>query len=142
MIPALVSLMVVLPLLGGGLFGLALGAGPLPIVGNLLLHGVYGAILGVVYGPMGDLDASTLERPSGTGVGAVAGSFERTAAVLLIGGLVVGGLAGLIASMAGGGAAQTLVGESSGGVILSAALLGAAAGLFVGSFLGLSARAR
>ena len=62
--------------------------------------------------------------------------------VELGGGLVIGGLAGLIASTAGGGTAQTLIGESSGGVILSAALLGAAAGLFVGSFLGLSDRTR
>lgn len=142
MIPALVSLVVVLPLLGGGLFGLALGAGPLPIIGNVLLHVVYGAILGVVYGPMGDLDASTLERPDGTQAGAGSGSFERLAAVLLIGGLLVGGLAGLVVSTAAGGAAQTIVGESSGGVILSAALLGAAAGLFVGSFLSLSDRTR
>jgi hypothetical protein len=142
LIPALVSLVVVLPLLGGGMLGLALGAGPLPIIGNLLLHAVYGAILGVVYGPMGDLDASTLERPTTTADRAATSSFERMAAVLLIGGLLVGGLAGLAASMVGGGAAQTIVGESSGGVILSAALLGAAAGLFVGSFFSLSAHGR
>lgn len=140
LIPALVSLVVVLPLFGGGLFGLALGAGPLPIVGNLLLHGVYGAILGVVYGPLGDLDASTLEHPVVAEHRGSAGSFERLAAVLLIAGLLVGGLAGLAASMAAGGTAQTIVGESSGGVILSAALLGAAAGLFVGSFFSLSVR--
>ena len=38
MLPALVSLVVVLPLVGGGFFGMALGAGPLPIIGNVLLH--------------------------------------------------------------------------------------------------------
>src|SRR5215212_195344 len=134
LLPALVSLVVVLPLLGGGLFGFALGAGPLPIVGNLLLHLVYGAILGVVYGPMGALDASTLERP-GASLGArTRGTFERPAALLLIAGLIVGGLAGLAAtSVAGGQGAQALSGVSHGGLILWGALLGAVAGLFVGS---------
>jgi hypothetical protein len=139
MIPALVSLVVVLPLLGAGPFGIALGAGPLPTIGNILLHAVYGAILGVIYGPMGDLDASTLERPTDTRTGA--GSFERLAAVLLVGGLLVGGLAGLAASTAGGTNA-ILAGEAGGGLIISGALLGAAIGLFVGSFLSLSPRHR
>jgi len=141
-IPAMVSLVVVLPLLGGGLFGIALGAGPLPIIGNLLLHAVYGAILGIVYGPMGDLDASTLERPLPTHDGARSSGYERTAAILLVGGLVVGGIAGLVISTAAGGeAAPAIAGASSGGLILSAALLGAAIGVFVGTFLGLAERA-
>ena len=92
MLPALVSLVVVLPLLGGGLFGLALGAGPLPIIGNVLLHVVYGAILGVVYGPWGDLDASTLERPDIRDGGVAGPSYEPVAALALLIGLVVGGL--------------------------------------------------
>lgn len=139
MIPALVSLVVVLPLLGAGPFGLALGAGPLPTIGNILLHAVYGAILGVVYGPMGDLDASTLERPAASQ--SRAGSFERLAAVLLVGGLLVGGLAGLAASTAGG-STVILAGEAVGGVVISGALLGAAIGLFIGSFLSLTPRHR
>ena len=116
LIPALFSLVVVLPLLGGGLFGLALGAGPLPTIGNLLLHAVYGAILGVVYGPVGDLDASTLERPVASQSGDLPSDYERTAALLLIGGLLVGGLIGLaVSASVGGDATQTLVGHSSGG---------------------------
>jgi hypothetical protein len=141
LVPALVSLVVVLPLLGGGLFGLALGAGPLPIIGNLLLHAVYGAILGVVYGPAGDLDASTLERPTSYRGAAATSSYERMAALFLVGGLVLGGLAGLAAStLTGGGGAQTLFGDSNGALILGGALLGAVIGLFVGSFLGLGER--
>jgi hypothetical protein len=50
LVPWLFSLVVVIPLLGGGLLGLSLGAGPLPIVGNLILHAVYGVILGSVWG--------------------------------------------------------------------------------------------
>jgi hypothetical protein len=135
MLPALVSLVVVLPLLGGGLFGLALGAGPLPTIGNLLLHAVYGAILGIVYGPFGDLDASTLERPADVDGGAARPSYEPTAALSLVGGLLVGGALGIIASIPAAG--TSLMGGSTAGLILWCALLGAAIGLFVGSFLGL-----
>ena len=39
--------------------GLNLGAGPLPILGNLILHVVYGAILGTVYGTA----ESVFDRP-------------------------------------------------------------------------------
>jgi len=139
MLPALVSLVVVLPLLGGGLFGLALGAGPLPIIGNLLLHAAYGAILGLVYGPMGDLDASTLERPATDRDEAAPSGYERTAALFLIFGLFVGGLAGLAASTLTSG--QTLFGDSNGALILMGTLLGAVVGLFIGSFVGLGEHA-
>jgi len=138
LIPALVSLVVVLPMLGAGPFGLGLGAGPLPAIGNLLLHGVYGAILGVVYGPLGDLDASTLERPGPVSRGSAPSSYERRAALLWSAGLLVGGLIGFAASTTTGGeAALTMAGQSNGGLVLSGALLGAVIGLFVGSFIGL-----
>jgi hypothetical protein len=138
MLPALVSLAVVLPVLGGGPFGLALGAGPLPTIGNLVLHAVYGSILGVVYGPFGDLDSSTLERPDLPVGGAARGPYERTAALVLLGGLLLGGLVGLAASIVtGSDAGLTLLGQSSSGLILWGALLGAAIGLLIGSFLGL-----
>lgn len=51
LIPWILSIGVFLPVAGGGLFGLRLGAGPLPILGNLILHLVYGATLGQLYGP-------------------------------------------------------------------------------------------
>jgi hypothetical protein len=142
MLPALVSLVVVLPLLGGGLFGLALGAGPLPIVGNVLLHLAYGAVLGVVYGPLGELDASSLEHPNPTLAGAANGASERLTAVLLLGGLLVGGLIGLTLSLADGSTGSLVAGDSNAGLILAGALLGATIGLFVGSFLGLGEPAR
>jgi hypothetical protein len=55
LVPGLCSLLVVLPLLGGGLLGLGLGAGPVPLLGNLALHAVYGLVLAAMYGPFGDL---------------------------------------------------------------------------------------
>ena len=137
MIPALVSLVVVLPLLGGGLFGFALGAGPLPIIGNILLHVVYGAILGVVSGPFGDLDASTLERPDTRDGGWTGPSYEPIAALALLGGLFLGGLAGLAASFVLAGTGTPPAGETTGALILWGALLGAVVGLFIGSFAGL-----
>jgi uncharacterized protein DUF6789 len=50
LVPWLFSLLIVIPLLGGGVLGLNLGAGPLPIIGNLILHAIYGAVLGAVWG--------------------------------------------------------------------------------------------
>jgi hypothetical protein len=143
MLPALISLVVVLPLLGGGLFGLALGAGPLPIIGNVLLHVVYGAMLGVVYGPFGDLDASTLERPETQDVGTVRPSYEQPAALLLLAGLLIGLLVGVALSMlTGANAVQLPGGESSSGLILWGAMIGAVLGLFIGSFVGLGRHPR
>jgi len=137
MLPALVSLVVVLPLLGGGLFGLSFGAGPLPTIGNVLLHAVYGAILGLFYGPFGDRDASTLQRPLPMGGDPAGRSYEPVAALALLGGLILGGVIGLIASFEVGRTSGLLVGTSAGALVLWGALLGAAIGLFVGSFAGL-----
>jgi hypothetical protein len=137
MLPALVSLVVVLPLLGGGLFGLSLGAGPLPVLGNVLLHMVYGAILGLFYGPFGDRDASTLQRPLATDGDRAGPSYEPVAALALLGGLILGGVIGLVASVEVGRADSVIVGVSAGALVLWGALLGAVIGLFVGSFAGL-----
>ena len=59
LIPWLFSLVIFMPLVGGGLLGMGLGAGPLPVLGNLILHAVWGAILGVVYGSA----ESVFDRP-------------------------------------------------------------------------------
>src|SRR5437763_10198792 len=59
MVPWLFSLLVFMPIVGGGFLGIGLGAGPLPILGNLILHAVYGAVLGAVYGSA----ESVFDRP-------------------------------------------------------------------------------
>ena len=49
---------------GGGLLGMNIGAGPLPILGNLILHLVYGAVLGSAYAEAAEdwLDDTDVDR--------------------------------------------------------------------------------
>jgi hypothetical protein len=44
--PWLLSILVFFPIMHAGLFGRDLHAGPLPVVGNLILHLIYGGVLG------------------------------------------------------------------------------------------------
>ncbi|MBI3926644.1 MAG: hypothetical protein HY319_13970 [Armatimonadetes bacterium] len=53
--PFILSVVVFFPLVGAGLLGSNLSAGPLPVFGNLILHAVYGVVLGMLYGPAGDM---------------------------------------------------------------------------------------
>jgi len=96
LLPWLLSLVVFLPAVGGGFLGLAIGAGPLPAIGNLVLHLAYGFTLGVTYGPLSELPADDFSR---RGIGddlEVRGRYERGGAWgLLIGG-VLGTILGLV----------------------------------------------
>jgi membrane protein DedA with SNARE-associated domain len=47
--PWLVSMLVLLPLFGGGIFGLALDAGPIPLIGEAVRTGLFGLGLGTSY---------------------------------------------------------------------------------------------
>jgi hypothetical protein len=48
-VPWILSLVVFFPAVGAGFLGMELDAGPLPVIGNLLLHVIFGATLGTVY---------------------------------------------------------------------------------------------
>lgn len=127
LLPWLLSLIIFLPLMGGGLFGMDIGAGILPIVGNLVLHLIYGAVLGAAYAvPAHDwLDDTDVDR-------AHAAAAERGAAVGVVIGLPVGFLLGwwfAPAVMGLAGQPETAIGL---------AFIGAAIGLAVGSFAGMS----
>ncbi len=138
LVPWVVSVLVVLPLGGGGLLGLGLGAGPLPVVGNLILHLAYGAVLGAVYGPVGDLPPDSFRRRGSADDAETTSRIDtRTAAGLAIGFAV--GLLGSIAlaELLRAAPGSPVLGIPPAAFILGWTVLGGALGAFVGSFAGL-----
>jgi hypothetical protein len=133
LVPWLFSLLVFMPLVGGGFLGLGLGAGPLPIIGNLILHAVYGATLGSMWASA----ESVIDRPLRTGFGedlqashlSELGAARGLGVGLLLG-IVVGALVAALLAQAVG--AQGL-GMNPLAVIVAVGLTGAAFGGFVGS---------
>src|SRR5215203_6931492 len=127
LIPWLLSLVVFLPLMGGGLLGMNIGAGPLPILGNLILHLVYGAVLGMSYAEATEdwLDDTEVDRVN-------AAAAERGAAIGLVAGLVPGLLIGWLIAPA----INDLVDRSESAIGI--AFIGAVIGLAIGSFAGMS----
>jgi len=126
LVPWLLSILVFLPLVGGGVLGLSLGAGILPVLGNLILHLVYGAVLGGYYAIATDQGIEPSEIEHRNAVRA-----ERGAAI----GVVIGLVLGLVAGWALG---PHLAGNlGNGAVLIAGGLIGAAAGLAAGSFLGM-----
>jgi len=128
LIPWLLSLVVFLPIVGGGFFGLGLGAGLLPAIGNLIAHLVYGATLGWSY-ERGRAELRDEDEESAlANLGA-----ERGIAF----GVVVGGVLGaLVAGLVAWGAPGA-TGGSLGWTTLLGAVGGATVGAFLGSYAGL-----
>lgn len=124
--PWLLSLLVFFPLIGAGFLGTGLDAGPLPIVGNLVLHLVFGFALGAVYGlpeisnatSAADARVARAEN-DGVAVGLVLG---------LTAGLVVGAVVGL-------GFTDEAIRALN--VTLAGGAIGVAVGGLLGSFAGL-----
>jgi hypothetical protein len=139
LLPWLVSLLVLLPLAAVDRLGWAFGAGPLPPLGNLILHLIYGFTLGQLYDASADEPAlgedvvydEPLERM------AVEHSEDFGAA-----GIVVGGVIG---AAVGVGLAVVLppvlpnvdFGGWSAALAVGGILAGGAVGGIVGSFAGL-----
>jgi hypothetical protein len=126
LVPWLLSVVAVLPLLGGGFLGASIGAGPLPILGNLVLHLVYGAVLGSVYAIAleAGLDDTPAERAN-------AAAAERGMAIGIVAGIVLGLIVGWAL------APQLDAQGSRAAVMLAAGFIGGASGLLAGSFLGM-----
>ena len=126
LLPWLISIAAFLPVMGGGFLGMDIDAGPLPVIGNLILHLVYGAVLGGLYGLRLEqgLEDTEAER-------AAAVNSERGAAVGVALGVVVGALAGwLLASQI-----DEIASEAT--TIVVGALAGGSIGLLIGSLVGM-----
>jgi hypothetical protein len=131
LIPWLFSLVVFLPLVGGGFLGLSLGAGPLPVLGNLILHVVYGASLGAIFGAVDSMEERSY-TPDNEDVMSVSRSMVGTARGILIG-LAIGIGLGLLATFAPQLTGSTALGANPLSLSLALALIGAAFGALVGS---------
>lgn len=138
-VPWLFSVLVLLPLAGGGLLGVGLGAGPLPLIGSLALHALYGVTLASLSGSFGD---AVLGQPRAAEAQITAlHNAELGAALGVIAGLGIGlaiglTLVGVIQS--GGGSAW--LGMHLLGPLVATTLTCGALGGVVGSFIGLGSR--
>ncbi len=130
LLPWLLSLVVFLPLVGAGFFGLDLDAGVLPIIGNLILHLVYGAVLGYIYA----LSAvSGIEEEAEDPLTTWSARWEdRGLAVGMIVGLILGIIAGSILGIV---VDDDLLGPF--GITLTSAAIGVGIGAFIGPLIGL-----
>jgi len=129
LLPWLVSLVVVLPLVGGGLLGLGLGAGPLPILGNLLLHAVYGVVLGVTFGSADSVLDNPSHTPSEDDL-----RLGRLSEVSAARGLVIGVVGGLLLGVIMAAPIQSGVSLNPLALVVAITLTGAAFGALIGSF--------
>ncbi len=128
-LPGLLSLFVVLPLVGVGPLGVAAGAGPLPALGVVLLHAVYGLTLGTTYALA---DGAGIPGGVGSTRATAVTRMERDMAVGLALGAGAGALAGVVPTIVGMGVA----GVDAPVLIAIASACGALAGLIIGTFIG------
>jgi hypothetical protein len=126
LIPFLLSITVFFPIMDGGFIGTNIDAGPLPILGNLVVHLVYGAVLGWMYGiPLeSGIDDSALDRAANEGA-------ERGAAR----GVPIGAIGGAIIAFAISPTVDDITNTLL--VVIIGAVSGGAVGLLIGSLMGL-----
>jgi hypothetical protein len=130
LVPWLISVAVFFPAMGAGFFGANIGAGPMPVLGNLILHLVYGAALGKIYASHAVWQEPATEV-SQYNLRALEGA-HRSMAIALIPGAVLGMAVGIIVSTAF---------VTNGDVFMAGvlgAVVGSAFGVWVGSLAGLS----
>ncbi|HEY3997231.1 MAG TPA: DUF6789 family protein [Candidatus Xenobia bacterium] len=134
LLPWLLSIIVFFPLMGAGFLGSHLGAGPLPVIGNLVLHLCYGLVLGLAYGPLGDAVVVPGATDNQLESAALSGSTHRAAQGLVLG-LLVGGLVGT--SLMG----STPEGMTPTYMMVAGLVLGGALGCLAGALTGLPTKA-
>jgi hypothetical protein len=136
-VPWLFSVVVLFPLTGGGLLGLGLGAGPLPMIGSLALHALYGAILGVLSGPLADIRLRT--GPPNTVEMMAIHSAEAGAAGGVVLGLLLGAALGLtLVSIRQLPSGPAYLGMHPLALLAATTAGGGVVGITLGSFLGLA----
>ncbi len=134
------SWLVFLPAVGAGVGGAALGAGPLPIVGNLLMHLVYGGVLGQLYDPSASHPAVAADVAAHDDLldRATAAQVETFEAAGIVVGAVIGACVGVALAVV---LPPTLPAVDFGGwevaMAVGGVLAGGAVGGVVGSFAGL-----
>ncbi len=126
LVPFVLSIMVFFPIMDAGFLGFDINAGPLPIIGNLVVHLVYGAVLGWLYGiPLeSGIDDTPLDRAANEGA-------ERGAAR----GVPIGAIAGAIIAFIVSPTLDDLTNQLL--VTVVGALTGGAVGLLIGSLIGM-----
>ena len=141
MLPFFLSVVLFLPITGAGFFGTNLQAGPLPLIGNLILHLIYGATLGAGYAadryvPLDDLEDTEVDM-------AAQRATMRRAETDAARGILIGALFGGTLGVVSGGvlpfsSAESLVGNWSVALGVGGALVGGAVGALIGSMAGLT----
>lgn len=143
-LPFLASVIVFLPLVGAGFAGGAMTAGPLVLIGNFVLHMVYGFTLGQLYNSAADRPAIgedlAYDEPM---EGLVIAHAEELSAA----GIGVGAVLGALFGIALGAILQPLipsldVGGWSVAIVAAGILAGGAVGAIIGSFAGLPSSPR
>lgn len=126
-IPFLCSVLIFFPIAGAGFLGMNLDAGPLPVIGNLVVHLVFGAVLGFLFAIEQDAWVGTSENEHNA-----AESAERDAVL----GMAIGGVVGLVGGWFVGPSLIDIAGKPV--IALAGGLSGAAIGTMVGSLMSLS----
>lgn len=128
LVPFALSVAVVFPMMDAGFLGTDLGAGPMPFIGNLVAHLVYGAVLGFVF---------AIEEERGIPDSASDREANATAEMGAATGVIIGGVVG---ALGGWLVAPTMEDLADRPVLtLAGILVGAAAGASAGSFLAMRA---
>lgn len=122
--PWLLSVLVLFPVMGGGLFARNVDAGPLAVLGDLIVHLVYGAVLGTMFSI--EESEGNADNPSER---ATSASTERGAAR----GIAIGGVLGFVGGWFIGPSLEGLAGQPV--IAMAGALSGAAIGTMVGSLI-------
>ena len=126
LVPFLLSIFVFFPAVGVGVLGMGIDAGPLPVLGNLILHVVYGAVLGAMYAIETDTGLGTA-----TGEHQAAVDSERGAAI----GVAIGVVFGVAAGWLVGPGLSDLADRTT--IAIAGAFTGGAIGILIGSLVGM-----